>query len=59
MLSLYLVKLKVQTITQWRRNGSGGSMKRGSRAPGGPRVVGPQKSLGKTLRKIIKIVATK
>jgi len=38
--------------------GSGGSMNWGPRAPGA-RVVGPHIFLGKTLRKIIKIVATR
>ena len=38
--------------------GSGGSMNRGPELLG-PRVVGHRKILGKTLRKIIKIVATR
>ena len=39
--------------------GSGGSMNQGPRAPGAPREWDHRKKLSKTLRKIIKIVATR
>jgi len=39
--------------------GSGGSMNRGPRAPGAPEYWSHRKILGKTLRKIIKVVATR
>ena len=39
--------------------GSGGSMNRGPRAPRAPSSGATQTFLGKTLRKVIKIVATR